>query len=88
MKKDEILEVMEYHFKKIKKLCQIYVDREIDYKTGINNSRLIEVCKLIEELECESGRINELEKMLHDYDNKEWLNDKWRTARKVVKCVW
>ena len=48
MKKDEILEVMEYHFKKIKKLCQIYVEREIDYKTGINNSRLIEVCKLIE----------------------------------------
>ena len=54
MKKDEILEVMEYHFKKIKKLCQIYVDREIDYKTGINNSRLVEVCKLIEELKCES----------------------------------
>ena len=71
MKKDEILEVMEYHFKKIKKLCQIYVEREIDYKTGINNSRLIEVCKLIEELKCESERINELEKMLHDCDNKE-----------------
>ena len=88
MKKDEILEVMEYHFKKIKKLCQIYVDREIDYKTGINNSRLIEVCKLIEELKRESERINELEKMLYDYDNKEWLNDKWRTARKVVKCIW
>ena len=88
MKKDEILEVREYHFKKIKKLCQIYVDREIDYKTVINNSRLIEVCKLIEELKCESERINELEKMLHDCDNKEWLNDKWRTARKVVKCVW
>ena len=88
MKKDEILEVMEYHFKKIKKLCQIYVDREIDYKTVINNSRLIEVRKLIEELKRESERINELEKMLYDYDNKEWLNDKWRTARKVVKCVW
>ena len=88
MNKDEILEVMEYHFKKIKKLCQIYVEREIDYKIGINNSRLIEICKLIEELECESGRINELEKMLYDYDNKEWLNDKWRTARKVVKCFW
>ena len=71
MKKDEILEVMEYHFKKIKKLCQIYVDKEIDYKTSINNSRLIEVCKLIEELKYESERINELEKMLHDYDNKE-----------------
>ena len=71
MNKDEILEVREYHFKKIKKLCQIYVDREIDYKTVINNSRLIEVCKLIEELKCESKRINELEKMLHDYDNKE-----------------
>ena len=56
---------------KIKKLCQIYVEREIEYKTGINNSRLIEVCKLIEELKCESGRINELEKMLHDCDNKE-----------------
>ena len=41
MKKDEILEVMEYHFKKIKKLCKIYVDREIDYKTAINNSSLI-----------------------------------------------
>ena len=52
-------------------MCQIYVDREIDYKTGINNSRLIEVCKLIKELECESGRINELEKMLHDYDSKD-----------------
>ena len=88
MKKDEILEVMEYHFKKIKKLCQIYVDREIDYKTVINNSRLIEVCKLIEELKCESERINELEKMLYDYDNKEWLNDRWRTTRKVVKCFW
>ena len=62
---------MEYHFKKIKKLCQIYVDREIDYKIGINNSRLIEVCKLIEELKCESGRINELEKMLHNCDNKD-----------------
>ena len=72
MKKDEILEVMEYHFKKIKKLCQIYVDREIDYKTGINNSRLIEVCKLIEELKCESERINELEEMLHNCDNKDW----------------
>ena len=71
MNKDEILEVMEYHFKKIKKLCQIYVEREIDYKTVINNSRLIEVCKLIEKLKCESGRINELEKMLYDYDNKE-----------------
>ena len=71
MKKDEILEVMEYHFKKIKKLSQIYVDREIDYKTGINNSRLIEVCKLIEELERESERINELEEMLHDYNNKD-----------------
>ena len=88
MKKDEILEVMEYHFKKIKKLCQIYVDREIDYKTVINNSRLIEVCKLIEELKRESERINELEKMLYDYDNKEWLNDKWRITRKVVKCIW
>ena len=88
MNKDEILEVMEYHFKKIKKLCQIYVDREIDYKTVINNSRLIEVCKLIEELKRERGRINELEKMLYDYDNKEWLNDKWRTTRKVVKCFW
>lgn len=76
MKKDEILEVMEYHFKKIKKLCQIYVDREIDYKTVINNSRLIEVCKLIEELKRESERINELEKMLYDYDNKERLNDR------------
>ena len=71
MKKDEILEVREYHFKKIKKLCQTYVDREIDYKTVINNSRLIEVCKLIEKLKCESERINELEKMLYDYDNKE-----------------
>lgn len=71
MKKDEILEVREYHFKKIKKLCQIYVDREIDYKTVINNSRLIEVCKLIEKLKCESERINELEKMLYDCDNKE-----------------
>ena len=71
MKKDEILEVMEYHFKKIKKLCQTYVDREIDYKTVINNSRLIEVCKLIEKLKCESERINELEKMLYDCDNKE-----------------
>ena len=71
MNKDEILEVREYHFKKIKKLCQIYVDREIDYKTVINNSRLIEVCKLIEELKCESKRINELEKMLHDCDNKD-----------------
>lgn len=66
------LEVREYHFKKIKKLCQIYVDREIDYKTGINaDSRLIEVGKLIKELECETRRINELEKMLNDYDNKE-----------------
>ena len=55
MNKDEILEVMEYHFKKIKKLCQIYVDREIDYKTVINNSRLIEVCKLIEEWEKEKN---------------------------------
>ena len=71
MNKEEILEVMEYHFKKIKKMCQIYVDREIDYKTVINNSRLIEVCKLIEELKCESKRINELEKMLHNCDNKE-----------------
>ena len=71
MKKDEILEVREYHFKKIKKLCQIYVDREIDYKTDINDNRLIEVCKLIEELRCESGRINELEKMLYDYDSKD-----------------
>ena len=88
MKKDEILEVREYHFKKIKKLCQIYVDREIDYKTVINNSRLIEVCKLIEKLKCESERINELEKMLYDCDNKEWLNDKWRTTRKVAKCFW
>lgn len=68
MNKDEILEVKEYHFKKIKKLCQIYVDNEISYKAFTDN-RLIKVCELIKELECERGRLNELEKMLHDYDN-------------------
>ena len=29
------------------------------------------IIQLIEELKCESERINELEKMLYDYDNKE-----------------
>ena len=71
MNEDEILEVIEYHFKKIRRICQIYVDREIDYKVGVNDSRFIEVCNLIKDIECERERINEFEKMLHDYDNKE-----------------
>lgn len=70
MNKDEILEIREYHLKKIKKLCQIYVDREIDYKTGFSDSRLIEVSKLVKELERENGRLNELDKMLYDHDKK------------------
>ena len=71
MNEDEILEVIEYHFKKIRRMCQIYVDSEIDYKLGSDDSRFIEVCNLIKDIECERERINELEKMLHDYDNKE-----------------
>lgn len=71
MNKDEILEVREYHFKKIKKLCQEYIDKELDYKTGVTDDRLIEICTLIRKINDERERINEIIKMLYDYDNKE-----------------
>ena len=48
MNEDEILEIKEYHFKKIRRLCQEYIDRELDYKIGVTDDRLIEVWTLIE----------------------------------------
>ena len=75
MNKDEILEVKEYHFKKIKKLCQEYIFKELDYKTGVTDGRLIEIGTLIRKLNDERERINEINKMLFDYDNKELI--KW-----------
>ena len=88
MNKDEILEVREYHFKKTKRLCQGYIWKELDYKTDVTDGRLIEIGTLIRKLNDERERINEINKMLFDYDNRKWLNDKWRITRKVVKCIW
>ena len=73
MNKDEILEIMEYHFKKAKKLCQEYIDKELDYKTDVVDGRLMEIVTLIRKLNDERERINEIEKMLYDYDNKELI---------------
>lgn len=70
MNEDEILELKEYHFKKIKKLCQIYANREIDYKTGFDDSGFMKVCELIKELECDRGRRQYLYKWLFSYDVK------------------
>lgn len=73
MNKDEILEIMEYHFKKAKKLCREYIDKELDYKTDVVDGRLMEIGTLIRKLNDERERINEIEKMLYDYDNKELI---------------
>lgn len=68
MSNEELQEVKEYHFKKIKKLCQEYIDKELDYKTGVADGRLIEVGKLIRKLNDEIKRINEIIEI--QYDNK------------------
>lgn len=70
MNKDELLEIREYHFKKIKRLLETYIDREVDYKTSfISDSRLLNINKLISELRCETERINEIDTMLYNCDD-------------------
>ena len=75
MNKDEINEVREYHFRKIRRLCQEYIDKELDYKMGITDSRIIEIGKLIRKITDENERVNEINKTLYNhniynYDNK------------------
>lgn len=70
MNKDELLEIREYHLKKIKRLLETYIDKEVDYKTSfISDSRLLNINKLISELRCETERINEIDTMLYNCDD-------------------
>ena len=41
------------------------------------------IVMLIDEL-----RTNYKMRKWYKENNKEWLNDRWRTTRKVVKCIW
>ena len=70
-------ENVEYIDGRSSRLCMIDKEnKQIIFQDDKNEHKLnlklfFAIYKLIEELKCESGRINELEKMLHDYDNKE-----------------
>lgn len=73
MKKNELEAVKEYHFEKIKRICQSYVNRENDYKVNRGNqgdTRLVEVIRLVAELDTECTRIKEIDTMLYNYDIK------------------
>ncbi len=74
MTKEEIKEMQNYHYKKIKGLCQDYCDNEFNAKFTvveniINNfksfedKRLVEIDKLIHSLIEERNRIIELNRM-------------------------
>lgn len=69
--KEELNEVKEFHYEKIRRLCQKYIDNELNYKTGISDSRLIEINKLITNLTSEIERINGLINILIELDNEE-----------------
>lgn len=69
--KEELNEVMELHYEKIRRLCQKYIDNELDYKTGISDRRHIEINKLITNLTSEMERIIELINLLIELDNEE-----------------
>ena len=69
--KEELNEVKEFHYEKIRRLCQKYINNELDYKTGISDSRLIEINKLITNLTSEIERINEVINLMIELDNEE-----------------
>ena len=72
MNKEELCEAKEYHYRKIRRKCQTYIDNEIDYKINkVSDTRLLEVCKLIKELVDEKKRINEIDILIYEFDNKE-----------------
>ena len=54
--KEELNEVKEFHYEKIRRLCQRYINNELDYKTGVNDSRLIEINKVITNLTSEKKK--------------------------------
>lgn len=69
--KEELNEVKEFHYEKIKRLCQKYINNELDYKTGISDSRLIEINKVVTNLTLEIERINEVINLMIELDNEE-----------------
>lgn len=69
--KEELNEVKEFHYKKIRRLCQQYINNELDYKTGFSDSRLIEINKVITNLTSEIERINEVINLMIELDNEE-----------------
>ena len=69
--KEELNEVKEFHYEKIRRLCQKYINNELDYKTGISDIRLIEINKLITNLTSEIERINEVINLMIELDNEE-----------------
>lgn len=72
MNKEELCEAKEYHYRRIRRKCQIYIDNELDYKINkISDIRLLEVGKLIKELLSEKERINEIDNLIYEFDNKE-----------------
>ncbi len=72
MNKEELCEAKEYHYRKIRRKCQTYIDNELDYKINkISDIRLLEVGKLIKELLSEKERINEIDNLIYEFDNKE-----------------
>ena len=68
MSKDELNEVKEFHYKKIIRLCQKYIDNELDYRTGVSDSRLIEINKVIANLSSERERIIEVINLMIELD--------------------
>lgn len=71
MNKEELDEVKELHYKKIRRLCQEYIDNELEYKTGVSDSRLIKINKLIANIFSEKERINEVINLMIELDNEE-----------------
>ena len=69
MGKDELNEVKEFHYKKIRRLCQNYIDNELDYRTGVSDSRLIEINKVIANLSSERARIIEVINLMTELEN-------------------
>ena len=69
MNKNEMQTVKEYHFEKIKRCCQRYVNRENDYKVNNGDTRLVEIIKLVAELDTRCTRIKEIDTMLNGYEN-------------------
>lgn len=71
MNKEELNEIKEFHYKKIRRLCQKYIDNELDYKKGVADSRIIEINKLIANLSSERERINEIINLMIELGNEE-----------------